>query len=120
MEVQVFGTKKNSETRKALRFFAERRIKVHFSDLDVRPASLSELQRFAQKFGVPALVDRDSKRFAALGLGAGHLTDTRWLDKLTQEPGILKQPLVRWQKKISIGDQEAEWKAWIAEAAAAT
>jgi len=39
MEVQLFGTKKNAETRKALRFFAERRVKVHFVDLLERAAS---------------------------------------------------------------------------------
>ena len=114
MEVQIFGTKKNADTRKALRFFSERRIKTHFMDLDVRPASHGELQRFAQKFGVQALIDRESKRFAALGLRSGHLTDTRWLEKLTEEPLMLKQPLVRWQNKLTIGDAEAEWKSWLA------
>ena len=51
MEVQVFGVRKNPDTRAALRFFAERRIKVHFVDLAERPASKGELARFAQKFG---------------------------------------------------------------------
>jgi arsenate reductase-like glutaredoxin family protein len=39
MDVQIFGVKKNAETRKALRFFAERRIKTHFVDLMERAAS---------------------------------------------------------------------------------
>ena len=68
MEVQVFGTRKNADTRKALRFFAERRIRTHFVDLAERAASLGELRRFAQKFGVTALIDRDSRRFVELGL----------------------------------------------------
>jgi arsenate reductase-like glutaredoxin family protein len=59
MEVQIFGVRKSPETRKALRFFAERRVKVHFVDLQERAASSGELRRFAQKFGVEALVDRD-------------------------------------------------------------
>ena len=112
MEVQIFGTKKSAETRKALRFFAERRIKTHFMDLDVRAASKGELQRFAQKFGVQSLIDRESKRFKSLGLAHSHLTDTRWLEKLTDEPLILKQPLVRWQNRLTIGDAEPEWKLW--------
>ena len=69
MQVQVFGTRKCAETRKTLRFFAERRIKTHFVDLKVKAASLGELRRFAQKFGVDALVDRGSKRFQDKGLG---------------------------------------------------
>ena len=52
MEVQVFGVRKSADTRKALRFFAERRIKTHFVDLVERPASLGELRRFVEKFGV--------------------------------------------------------------------
>ena len=58
MEVQVFGVRKNADTRAALRFFAERRVKVHFVDLLERAASKGELGRFAQKFGALALLDR--------------------------------------------------------------
>ena len=71
MEVQIFGVKKSAETRKALRFFAERRVKTHFVDLVERPASPGELNRFIQKFGIEALIDRSSRRFADLGLGRG-------------------------------------------------
>ena len=70
MEVQIFGIKKSPETRKALRFFAERRVKTHFVDLQERAASPGELKRFAQKFGVEALIDRQSRRYADLGLAA--------------------------------------------------
>ena len=67
MEVQIFGIKKSADTRKALRFFSERRIKTHFVDLMERPASPGELRRFAQKFGVISLIDKDSRRFIELG-----------------------------------------------------
>jgi len=113
MEVQVFGTKKSSETRKALRFFAERRVKVHFVDLMERAASLGELKRFAQKFGVDALIDRNSKAFLDFGLQYARLTDERWLEKLADEPLLLRQPLTRFQHRLTIGTAEAEWKSWI-------
>ena len=48
MEVQIFGVKKSADTRKALRFFAERRIKTHFVDLNERAASPGELKRFVE------------------------------------------------------------------------
>src|SRR5687767_2252974 len=102
MEVQVFGTKKNSDTRKALRFFAERRVKVHFVDLMERSASLGELKRFAQKFGVDKLIDRDAKAFTDLGLQYARLSDERWLDKLVDEPMLLRQPLARFQHRLTI------------------
>ena len=58
MEVQIFGVKKSSDTRKALRFFAERRIKTHFVDLTERAAAPGELKRFIQRFGLSALIDK--------------------------------------------------------------
>jgi len=112
MEVQIFGHKKDPDTRKAQRFFAERRVKVHFVDLAERAASLGELRRFAQKFGVQALIDRESRRFDELGLRPALYGDERWLSILADEPLLLKTPLVRFQHKLTIGANEAEWKSW--------
>jgi arsenate reductase-like glutaredoxin family protein len=116
MEVQVFGTRKSSDTRAALRFFAERRIKVHFVDLNEKAASVGELRRFAQKFGIAALIERDSKRFAELGLRSAMLGDERWLEKLSLEPLLLKMPLVRNQQQLTIGLAPEIWNAWYAAA----
>ena len=113
MEVQVFGVKKSPETRKALRFFAERRVRTHFVDLMERAASLGELKRFAQKFGAQALIDRESRRFQDLGLRHTTLGDERWLQKLADEPLLLRMPLVRNQNQLTIGAAEDEWKRWI-------
>jgi arsenate reductase-like glutaredoxin family protein len=112
MEVQVFGIKKSPDTRKALRFFAERRVKTHFVDLQERAASPGELNRFAQRFGVEALVDRDSRRFAELGLAAARLSDERWLEKLVAEPLLLRMPLVRHGPQLTVGDAVETWRAW--------
>ena len=114
MEVQIFGIRKSPETRKALRFFAERRVKTHFVDLQERPASPGELRRFAQKFGVDALVDRAGRRFADLGLAAARLSDDHWLDRLVDEPLLLRLPLVRHQHQLTVGDAEDVWRTWTA------
>jgi arsenate reductase-like glutaredoxin family protein len=113
MEIQIFGLKKSPDTRKALRFFAERRVKVHFVDLAERAASIGELRRFAQKFGVEALLDRAGRRFADLGLGASRFSEDRWLEKLVDEPGLLRIPLVRYQHQLTIGVAEDVWKQWV-------
>jgi arsenate reductase len=113
MEVQIFGLKKSPDTRKALRFFAERRIKVHFVDLAEREASIGELRRFAQKFGVEALLDRGGRRFADLGLTAARYSDDYWLEKLSLEPGLLRIPLTRCQHQLTIGVAEETWKQWV-------
>ncbi len=112
MTPQVFGTKKNADTRKALRFFAERRIQIHFVDLQERAASPGELKRFAQKFGTQSLLDRTSKRFAEQGLAHAQLSDERWLQKMVDDPLLLRQPLVRWDNRLSIGLSEGEWREW--------
>ncbi|MBR9990156.1 MAG: arsenate reductase [Gemmatimonadetes bacterium] len=112
MEVQIFGTKKSAATRKAQRFFAERRIRVHFVDLNQRAASPGELRRFVQKFGTDALIDRDSKRFAELGLTHARYGDERWLQILAEEPLLLRQPLVRNGTQLAIGEAEPTWKEW--------
>lgn len=113
MEVQIFGIKKSAETRKALRFFSERRVRTHFVDLVEKPASLGELRRFAQKFGVMALLDRNSKRFAELGLRYAQMSDTQWLTKLSEEPLLLQLPLVRNGNQVMIGADDEVWGSWL-------
>jgi arsenate reductase (glutaredoxin) len=115
MEVQIFGVRKSADTRKALRFFAERRIKTHFVDLNERAASLGELKRFAQKFGVGALIDSDSVRFQDLGLRHARMSDETWLSRLAEEPMLLKVPLVRNGNQLTIGLDESTWKSWTAK-----
>ena len=112
MEVQIFGVRKSPDTRKALRFFAERRIRTHFVDLNERAASLGELRRFAQKFGVGALIDSSSSLYQDLGLRHARMSDESWLSKLTDEPMLLKVPLVRSGNQFTIGLDEEAWKQW--------
>ena len=113
MEVQVFGIKKSADTRKALRFFAERRVRTHFVDLAERAASIGELKRFAQKFGVDSLIDRESKRYGELGLTHARYSDERWLEKLVDEPLILRMPLIRFANRLTVGVAEDEWRTWV-------
>jgi arsenate reductase len=114
MDVQIFGVKKSPETRKALRFFAERRVRTHFVDLMERAASRGELSRFVQKFGIAALVDDASRRYAELGLRTARYGDDRWLEILSAEPLLLRMPLVRHGNALTIGAAEDTWKSWLA------
>lgn len=110
MEVQIFGTKSCNETKKALRFFKERRIKAHFVDLKERPASAGELKRFAQKFGWEALLDREGKRFKERGLHVAHISEARIAALLEDDPFLLVTPLVRSGNLLSLGWNEGEWR----------
>lgn len=81
-------------------------------DLMEKPASLGELRRFAQKFGVTALIDKDSKRYDELGLRYAQMSDERWLAKLSDEPLLLRLPLVRSGSQVMIGADESIWRQW--------
>jgi arsenate reductase (glutaredoxin) len=114
VEVQVFGVRNNADVRKALRFFAERRIKTHFVDFKIRGPAPGELKRFANR-GAAALVDRSSKRFVEMGLGPALYGDAKWLDLLASEPMLLRLPLVRYGQKVTVGVDEGTWSQWIAD-----
>ncbi|HEX6590064.1 MAG TPA: ArsC/Spx/MgsR family protein [Longimicrobiales bacterium] len=117
MEVQIFGIRKCADTRKAQRWFAERRVKTHFVDLQQRAASPGELKRFAERFGVGALVDREGKRFEQQGLRSAHLSDERWLARLADDPLLVRTPLVRMKQKLTIGYAPDEWSGWMEQGA---
>lgn len=116
MEVQIFGVKKSADTRKAQRFFSERRIKTHFVDLTEKAMSEGELQRFIQRFGVDQLIDRESKRYDELGLRHASASASRWIERMMLEPLILKLPLVRrlgQPPDLSVGFDDSRWKSWL-------
>jgi arsenate reductase len=105
MEAQVFGTKRSNETKKALRFFKERRIKVHFVDLDQRRAAPGELRRFGQKHGWAALLSITSQ--------AATLSESQVLPMLERNPSWLVTPLVRVGSEVAIGWDEDRWRAFL-------
>ena len=114
MDVQIFGVKNDADTRKALRFFKERRVRVHFVDLKTRSPSKGELRRFVDKHGVDAVIDRDARRFQALGLQAAYYGPDRWIEIAVDEPLILRKPLVRRGQDVTVGHDDTEWKRWLA------
>jgi arsenate reductase len=113
INIQVFGFQDCQDTRKALRFFAERRIAVHFVDLKERPAAKGELKRFADRFGPAALVDKDSATYKAMGLRVALDSPQRLLERALVEPRLLRTPLVRNGGKVAIGHTPDEWQVWL-------
>ena len=111
--VQIFGFDNDAETRKALRFFSDRRIPVHFVDLAERPASRGELRHFQDKHGANVLIDRERPRFRALGLHVSGDSPERLVEKALVEPRFLRTPLVRSGHRVTIGPAPDEWRAWV-------
>ena len=114
MEVQIFGTRKCKDTQKALRFFKERRVKVHMVDLNERAASPGELRRFVQKVGPEALIDREGARFRNRGLHAAHLPESRIVALLEEDSLLLRTPLVRAGNRLAVGLAPDSWKEMVA------
>ena len=113
MTVQIFGFDDCQATRKAQRFFAERRIPVHYVDLKERPASKGELRRFADRFGAAALIDKESARYKAMGLRVFLDSPERLLERALTEPRLLRTPLVRHGGKVTIGLAPDDWQGWV-------
>jgi arsenate reductase-like glutaredoxin family protein len=113
VNVQVFGFKNDAETRKALRFFSERRVPVHFVDLAERPASRGELRRFTERLGAAAIVDRESPRFRELGLRVSGDSPERLVERALTEPALLRTPLVRIGHRVGVGSAPDDWRAWL-------
>jgi arsenate reductase-like glutaredoxin family protein len=111
MNVQIFGIKKSNETRAAERFFKERRVSIQMVDLHQRPMAPAEIRRFADRFGLVALLDTEGKSYVDAGLKFLRMSDADILSRIEREPQLLRLPLVRAGNRLSIGRDEEAWKA---------
>ena len=111
--VQVFGMKNSSATRAAERFFKERRVPIQFVDLKVKPMAPGEIKRFIDKFGLSGLLDTEGKVYQEAGLKYMKVSDAEMLLKIERDPRLLKLPLIRGGKLLSVGQAEESWKAMI-------
>ena len=99
MNIQIYGKKKCFDTKKAERYFKERRVKYQFIDLDRFGLGRRELDTVRAAVGVEALIDEKDP-------------DAARLDKLFEEPWRIKTPIVRNGKQATVGYQPDVWKGW--------
>jgi arsenate reductase-like glutaredoxin family protein len=112
MNIQIFGTKKSADTRKAERFFKERGIRFQYVNLDEKGLSKGELASVKQAVGgLDAMIDENAKDKNALAL-LKYIADEDKEEKLLECQQLLKQPIVRNGKKATVGYQPDVWKAW--------
>jgi len=117
MNWQVFGTKKCADTRKAERFFKDRRITIQLVDLAQKGLSTGELRSVATKVGgVEALIDREGKRYLDKGLKYAAPTGPRIEAMLVDDPLLLRTPIVRSAAGATVGYQPDVWERWLAAA----
>ena len=112
MNIQIFGTKKSFDTKKAERWFKERRIKYQFIDLKEKGMSKGELTSVAQCVGgVEALVNPKAKDEDLLALLKYIPADAR-MEKLLENQHVLMEPIVRNGKKATVGYKPEVWEMW--------
>jgi arsenate reductase-like glutaredoxin family protein len=114
VSVQIFGLKNSQETRAAERFFKERRATIHFVDLKQKAMSPGEIKRFIDRFGLAGVIDSEGKAYVDAGLKYFKLSEAELLARVEADAKLLRLPMVRSGKLVSIGRDEEAWKAMIA------
>lgn len=112
MNIQIFGTKKCNYTKKAERFFKERGIKYLFIDMKEKGMSKGEFLSVAQlNGGIEEMVAWDGKEKEIVTL-IKYLSEEDKLEKILENPGVIKTPVVRNGKQSTIGYKPEVWKNW--------
>ena len=124
--VQIFGVKNSSvnslevtvcnssATRAAERFFKERRAAIQMIDLKKKAIAAGEIKRFVDRFGWNGLLDTEGKAYIDSGLKYLKLSEGELMQRIEREPSLLRLPLVRGGKLVSVGQDEESWKAMLA------
>lgn len=110
MNLQIFGTKKCSDTRKTERFFKERRIEFHFRDLNEKGISKGELDNIRHKFDLEDLIDKEGRQFKKRNL---QYMTFKIEEELLEDPLLFKTPIVRNGKEVTLGYDPDTWSEWI-------
>ena len=112
MNIQIFGTKKCNDTKKAERFIKERGIKYQFIDMKEKGMSKGEFTAVAQaNGGFESLLDPNAKDKGTLAL-IKYIADEDKLDKILENQQVIKTPVVRNGKQSTVGYQPDVWKKW--------
>ena len=116
--IQIFGTTKNFDTKKAQMWFNERRIPFQFVDLKEKEMSRGEFESVVESVSrvagsraeaVELLVDKNSKDYASFT----YLDDSDKEEKLFENQLLLKFPVCRNGKNAATCDLEPKiWEGW--------
>ncbi len=109
MNIQIFGIKKSRDTRKAERFFSDRRIPYHFRDLNEKGISKGELENIKQAIPLEEIIDKEGKQFQKRNLSF-MIYDIE--EELLNDPLLFKMPVVRKGKLATVGYKPEIWNSW--------
>lgn len=115
MNLQIFGSKKSFDTKKAERFFKERRIKYQLIDMKEKGISKGELSAVRIAVGINEIIDTKSKGYIKSNLQNIRSTEIKE-EILFKDQSLIKLPIVRNGKKATVGYNPEVWEEWINEA----
>ena len=113
MNIQIYGTAKSFDTKKAQRYFKERGIRFQFIDLAKYGMSKGELRsiRSALKCSVEDLIDPNAKS-ADASLIKYLASEEAKEEKLLENQTLFRAPIVRNGKQATVGNCPEIWKTW--------
>lgn len=111
MNIQIFGVKKCFDTKKAERYFKERKIKYQLIDLNEKGLSKGELQSVKASVGLSNLINTECKEYKSLNMDKIR-TDSIKEELLLNNPKLYKTPVVRNGKQATVGYEPEVWKQW--------
>ena len=112
MNIQIFGTRKSADTRKAERWFKERRISCQLVDMKEKGMSRGEFDNILRAVGgLEALIDETARDKDTLAL-LRYLTDDAKPDKVFENQQLIRLPVVRNGKKATVGYCPDVWESW--------
>lgn len=111
MNIQIFGTEKGFDTKKAERYFKERKIPYQFIDLLKKGLSKRELESVKVVVGLKNLIDIKSKEYERLNI-KHIINDSVKEEILLNNPKLYKTPVVRNGKNATVGYEPNVWKDW--------
>lgn len=112
MNIQIFGTNKCFDTKKAVRFFKERNIKFQMIDLKEKGMSKGEFLSVKQALGgLEAMINPKCKDKDALAL-IHYISDSEKDEKLLENQQVIKTPVVRNGRQATVGFCPEVWKNW--------
>lgn len=112
MNIQIFGTSKCFETKKAQRYFKERGVKCQMIDLKEKGFSMGELNAVLRAVGgLEQLINPNCKDQEALAL-ITYINPEAKIDKLFENQQVITTPVVRNGGKVTVGFKPEVWKTW--------
>ncbi len=112
MNIQIFGSKKDFDTKKAERYFKERGIKAQFIDMKEKGMSKGEFNSICQAVGgYPNLIDQNCRDKDLLAL-ITYIAEEDKIEKILENQKIIKTPVVRNGRQATVGYQPDVWKGW--------